>query len=342
MTYAFGILITFSLIRLNVVVVYQVIERHFPAIGVRYIAVTDNYDSADGQCGGIMVSLKNMVNEAYALDVSRKIKATIQMNIRNGKFIGNTAPYGYLKSSEDCHQLVIDEFAAPFVWQMFEMAAEGQSHKSILAWLNDNKIMPPRRYMHSVGLASENETGALTEWWSLRAVRDTLRNRVYCGVMIQGKSKVIGGVPTKLPESEWTVTEDTHEAIVSHELFNMVQDLWVRKNPSAEPYYKSPNTENIFARKLFCGQCGHALHRKRGGERFYRYFCNVNVMYTKDACSGVTIAETALKETALEMIQQHKLFLTQPLSPEATTAPTNGDSQSKLAAARCDLEKNQR
>ena len=329
------------------------IEKHFPSIGVRYIAISDDYDSIDGQCGGIMVSLKNMINEAYALDVSRKIKATIRMNIRKGKFIGSSAPYGYFKKSGDCHQLVRDEYASLIVRIMFEMAAGGQSHQSILAWLNDNQIMPPRRYMNSIGLASEKEIGAHTEWWSLRAVRDTLSNRVYCGVMIQGKTQVIGGIITKLPESDWTVTENTHEAIVSRELFDAAQETWVRKEMPSEPYYKSPNTENAFARKLFCAQCGHAILRKRGGEKHYRYFCNVNTMYTKDACGGVKVAENALKGVMLEMILKYEPFLAQALQQTASAVNAgmaanavggvSADAlKSELAAAQSELDRNSR
>jgi DNA invertase Pin-like site-specific DNA recombinase len=320
------------------------IERHFPAMGVRYIAITDNYDSANGQSGGIMVSLKNMFNEAYALDISRKIKATVRMNIRKGKFIGSSAPYGYLKSPDDCHRLILDDYAASIVRVMFEMAANGQSHQTILAWLNDNRIMPPRRYFNSIGLASDKETGALTEWWSLRAVRDTLQNKVYCGVMIQGRSKMISGVHTKLPESEWTVTENAHEAIVSYELYEAVQKAWGRKAPAKEPYYKSPNTENIFARKLFCGQCGYAVLRKRGGEKHYRYLCKVAKYYTQDACGGFKIVESALKEIVLEMILRYEPFLEQALLPEANTPDTSasGRLKNELAAARYEHDKNGR
>ena len=87
------------------------IEKFFPIKGIRYIAITDNYDSADPKSGGLMISLKNMVNEAYALEVSRKVRATIQMNIRNGCFVGSIAPYGYFKSENDCHKLVVDPYA---------------------------------------------------------------------------------------------------------------------------------------------------------------------------------------------------------------------------------------
>jgi len=192
------------------------IEKYFPAKSVRFIAITDNVDTADGQSGGIMISLKNMINEAYALDVGRKIRATIQTNIKNGCFVGAFAPYGYLKNRENCHKLVPDEYSSRIVRRMFEMADNGQSTKEILAWLNDknNKILSPSHYFSSIGQPTPRQANARTHW-SLTAVRSILSNRLYCGDMVQGKRKTSGNVSRKLPESEWTITENTHEAIIS-------------------------------------------------------------------------------------------------------------------------------
>ena len=307
------------------------IERHFPAMNVRYIAITDNYDSANGQSGGIMVSLKNMVNEAYALECGRKVRATAQMNIRKGNLVSGSPTYGYIKHPENCHKLIIDDYAAKNVRQMFEMAAMGQSHQTILAWLNDNNIKPPKRYFNSIGLASDKEVGALTEWWSLRAVRDTLSNMIYCGDMVQGKTKKINGVAVRQPKSEWVIVENTHDAIVSRELFNVVQETWVRAGTPSEPRYKNPHTENIFVRKLFCGQCGRTLVRHRAREHYYRYVCNAKMHYTKDACDGSSIPENTLKDLVLHMIREYEPFLEQALSPAENDTPAN-------AAKNCTLE----
>ena len=130
------------------------IEKFFPTRNIRYIAINDNYDSTDGSSGGIMVSLKNMINEAYALEIGRKIRTTKQINIRNGCFVGRFAPYGYLKSKTDCHKIVPDDYAAEIVRHMFEMAADGQGIKEIQNWLNDSGVLPPKRYLHSIGLAT--------------------------------------------------------------------------------------------------------------------------------------------------------------------------------------------
>ena len=321
------------------------IERHFPANGIRYIAVTDNYDSADGQSGGVMVSLKNMVNETYALDCGRKVRATAQMNIRKGNLVSGSPTYGYFKQPDDCHKLIIDEYVAKYVRQMFEMAAAGHSHQAILAWLNDNKVKPPKRYFNSIGLASDKEVGALTEWWSLRAVRGVLSNRIYCGDMVQGKTKKNNYVLTRLPKSEWVVVENTHEAIVSRELFNAVQEAWVRKQTPDEPYFKSPHTENIFARKLFCGQCGRALVRHRPRDNYYLHKCNTKAQYTKEACGGSSLPENTLKNLVFGMIRKYETYLEQALSPGQNHVPAGTSAKSvlekELAAARNDFDKTQ-
>jgi DNA invertase Pin-like site-specific DNA recombinase len=140
------------------------IERFFPSHGVRFIAITDDFDSAVENSSCILVSLKNMINEAYALEIGRKIRNTKQMHIRNGCFVGRIPPYGYLKNPKDNHRLVPDPYAAQIVLKMFTMASAGDSIKTIAKWLNDNGILPTKRYFHSIGLATEKEASGHIHW----------------------------------------------------------------------------------------------------------------------------------------------------------------------------------
>jgi DNA invertase Pin-like site-specific DNA recombinase len=319
------------------------IEKFFPTKGIRYIAITDNYDSADPKSGGVMISLKNMINEAYALEASRKVKATIRMNIKNGCFIGGLAPYGYFKSENDCHKLVVDPYAAGIVRTMYEMAESGQSHGTILAWLNDNDIMPPMRYLHSLGLATANNVGANTQWWSLRAVRDILRNRMYCGVMVQGKKRMEGGVQVTLPKSEWTITENTHEAVISREVFAEVQKFWDKPNTDKEPYYKGENTEDVFRAKIYCGDCGSQMFRKRITDRAYSYLCTKSVQYTTRACGGMRTTESLVRAAVLGQILESGLTTLPPSPiPEVTPPPDSDIYKAELAKTKADAEKNSR
>jgi DNA invertase Pin-like site-specific DNA recombinase len=310
------------------------IEKYFPSNNIRFVAVTDNYDSADGNSSGIMVSLKNMVNEAYALDVSRKVRATFQMNIKNGCFIGGQAPYGYLKSPDDCHKLIIDDYAAGIVRRIFEMAADGHRSRAILEWLNGNEIPSPRHHMHSIGVATAKELSK-HKLWGQTVLRDMLRNRIYCGDMVQGRRKTINGELKRLPESEWTITENTHKAVVRPELFSKVQELWKRPE-TAEPQFKTPRSPNIFEQKVFCGKCGFITTRKRTTERAYTFKCNKKQQYSHHFCEGAKITEKLLKEKIFALLQGHEIVLSQT----AVAVPVDSHSD-ELAIIKSELGKNQ-
>jgi hypothetical protein len=309
---------------------------------VRYIAVTDDYDSADGQSGGIMLSLKNMINEAYALDASRKVKATIQMNVRKGTFVGGVAPYGYFKSGDDCHKLVIDGCAASVVRRMFEMAAAGQPHKAILDWLNAGGHLPPKRYFYSIGLATDKEVGAQKLWWGIGAVKDTLKNRMYCGDMVQGKHKVVSNIVTRVSKPEWVVIEDTHEAIVSRELFDAAQKTFAEPKPSKTPPYKKPNSENVFLSKVVCGHCGYTMLRRRNGEYAYGFRCNTKFRYSPEACDGMKMTEAALKSEMLELLHKYEPHLAKVLSPSSGETTDADNSKKELASVQSEFDRNKR
>lgn len=283
------------------------IEKYFPANGVRFVAVTDGYDSADGNSGGIIVSLKNMANEAVALEIGRKIRATKQMHIREGGFVGRFPPYGFLKNPADKYRLIPDPDAAPVVLRIFQMAADGAGVRDIAKWLNDGGILPPRRYFHSKGLATAKEADCHPHW-NKTVLYTVLKNRMYCGDMIQGKYKTYSYVQTKLPESDWIITENTHEAIISRELFAEVQSIWDKSGESLNRQ-AGARTENIFLRKVFCGHCGHAMSRHRSGKTQYGFSCHTQQMYGEADCVQVSINENMLKERLLSMLREQKIEL---------------------------------
>jgi DNA invertase Pin-like site-specific DNA recombinase len=317
------------------------IERHFPLLGVRYIAVTDNYDSSDGQSGGIILSLKNMINEAYALDASRKVKATVRMNINKGNFIGGCPPYGYLKSEKDCHKLVIDERTAPVVKRIFEMYTEGQSVKTILDWLNTSNILPPRRYFYSIGLSTQKESGAEKQWWGCGAVYSILKDRMYCGDMVQSKHTVVDNSVRRVPKSEWIIVENTHEAVISRELFVKVQEILGKSVIPETPAFKLPNTENIFLGKIFCGDCGYSMPRRRNGEKAYGFRCNTRFRYSSQACGGMKITENALKSEVLNLLRKYKKHLAN-ITPTTIHTSENDTVQKELLSVQSEYDRNKR
>lgn len=311
------------------------IEKYFPLHGIRFISINDEYDSIDGNSGGILLSLKNMLNESYALEVGRKIRATHAMNIREGRFVGNLPPYGYLKSREDCHVLVPDENAAPIVRQMFEMIADGHSVKDIMNWLTDNEIPTATRYFHSIGLLGANRVTAHTHW-SFQAVDRILRNRMYCGDMVQGKSKTVSHVSQKVPKSEWTVVESTHEPLVSRELFLKVQEIRDRTGGAKSSKFSTPITSDIFAGKFYCAQCGFTMSRRRHSETAYGYACRTQRIYAAGACRGATISEPTLKRLVFDLLMSQESKMAETLA----IIPHEGQpNDSELAEVRAALDK---
>jgi DNA invertase Pin-like site-specific DNA recombinase len=256
------------------------IEKYFPAHKIRFVAITDDYDSADSNSGGVMINLKNMVNEAYALEVGRKIRATHQMNIKSGRFVGSAPPYGYLKSRDDCHKLIPDEYAAHIVRHIFEMTADGKSVKDILKWLTANEILTPSRYLHSIGVLNESKVSPHSHW-SYQRVSEILCNRVYCGDMVQGKTKIVHQTSKKIPKSEWIIVENTHEAVISRELFEKVQNIRGATSGVKESVYTTPAKENLFSGRIFCGHCGFSMVRRRYNESTYGYVCHTVTVKSK-------------------------------------------------------------
>jgi DNA invertase Pin-like site-specific DNA recombinase len=156
------------------------IEKFLPAKGARFIAVTDNYDSLDPNSNSIILSLKNMINETYALDIARKVRQAKRLNAQKGLFIGPRAPFGYVKCPLNRHRLIIDPVNGPVVRRIFEMAALGNTVSQIALFLCESGIHMHRNSIYRI-----------------------LKHRVYCGDMVQSGF----------------IAEDTHEAIISRELF---------------------------------------------------------------------------------------------------------------------------
>ena len=162
------------------------IEQYFHAHNVRFIAVTDQFDTADSGNlhGGIMLPLKNMINEAYALDIGRKIKAQARQAMKDGDYIG--APYGYRKDPDNCHKLLIDENTAPVVKQIFEWAHEHVSLNRIVRNLNEMGIPAPSHYKKATGeITSPGLIGSGK--WQTRTVMKILESEVYTGSLLQNE-----------------------------------------------------------------------------------------------------------------------------------------------------------
>lgn len=283
------------------------IEQYFQARKVRFIAVNEQFDteSPDNACSGILLPLRNMINEAYSLDIGRKIKAQQRQAMKDGKYVGGRTPYGYLKAPEDCHQLIIDPVASAVVRLIFQWASEGAGLNAIAVRLNEAGYLSPSHYKRDLGeISNKNLIG--DGKWQTRTVNRILRAEVYTGDLVQGRTKIIDHKQVKVSAGEMTVVRGTHEAIVSRKQFEQVQKIL---NQTAERYKSravNAYTPNLLKGKVFCKHCGGRLHRQRSTQKtmgdIYWYYCLSRTRISKDACPGVIMKETALLNVLTDML----------------------------------------
>ena len=285
------------------------IEQYFFTHHVRFIAVTDQFDTAEPNNlhGGIMLPLKNMINEAYALDIGRKIKAQARQAMKDGDYIGGRAPYGYRKDPENCHKLLIDENAAPVVRQIFQWAYEHKSLNGIVRSLNEMGITAPSNYKESTGeITSPGLIGSGK--WQTRTVMKILQSEVYTGDLVQGKTKIMDHRQVKAETDNLIIAQETHEAIVSHEMFEAVQAYRKEICEESKAKPKKPYTPNIFKGKVFCAHCGRSLHRQRAerkkGPDIYWFHCLTKSRVDRDGCIGVAIQESELMATVTSILEK--------------------------------------
>ena len=261
----------------------NLIENVFSFLDIRLVAVTDGFDTGNGDGMGAMVaSIKNLVNDVYSRDISRKTISAFRTKQRNGEFIGMVAPYGYLKSKENKNRFVVDETAAPVVRRIFRLYADGASIDKIVRILDGDGIDCPRKYRYRIGVTKSERYK--DSRWGRSAVRTILMNRAYIGDMVQGKERqeLCNNIPKyHTNKSEWIVAEDTHEPVVDRELFFRVQGiLEERQREQAERREKSRisehKEENYLKGYMRCGHCGKTFNLSqtmRNGKVTRVYYC---------------------------------------------------------------------
>ena len=284
------------------------IEKYFPLHGVRFIAVNDQFDSEDGENSGnhLIVPLKNMINEAYATDISKKVRAQQNQAMRDGEFVGARPPYGYRKDPENCHRLLVNEDTAPIVRQIFQWTLDGVALNVIVKRLNESGVMTPGYYHASCGLFSYDNKLAGSGKWQTRTVGKILADQVYTGDMVQGKHTNVGHKQVATKPADWIVVRNTHEPLVSREVFAKAQAVREKAAQRGKsPAKKVPYTENILRGRVFCGCCGKNLHRQRHQCGYYVYHCISNDRIGKGACEAkVYVREPDLFNAILTIIRQ--------------------------------------
>ena len=283
------------------------LEKYLPSLNVRFIAITDDYDSSDENSAcGIMLPVKNVIAESYALDISRKCRAMQRQNIADGRFVGRLAPYGYVKSPEDCHKLVIDDETAPVVRRIFQWAAAGERANEIARRLNAENVMPPGRQKYEKGL-NKSEKLMGNGYWKGTRIKTMLVDRVYAGDMVQGKTRTVNGKEIRVDPSEWVCVPNTHEPVISPDIFERVQALQREISERAkEIKIIAPYTPNVFRGKVLCAHCGNLMHRHRQNkDGIYWFRCESQWKYGKNICEAVSVKETDLKAKILTILNRY-------------------------------------
>lgn len=286
------------------------IQRIFPENGIRFISVNDNYDSkvADMNDTHLILPIKNFINDSYCRDISNKVKSSQKIKREKGDFISAFAPYGYKKSEENKNKLVIDEQAAPNIKNIFDMKLLGYSSKAIADELNHLGVLTPRKYKESQGFKCNGFQNIKGGNWSAKAVNRIIENEVYIGNTLQGKSITLNYKNKKQIEKEkeeWIRVEDTHEAIISKEIFAIANTMLKRDLNNS----RGKDKIDIFTGMLFCKECGSSLIRrtvkyKEREEVFY--ICS---KYNKEkSCSRHSIKEETLIKAVSKTIKSYIEF----------------------------------
>ncbi len=284
----------------------EYIERIFPFLGVRFIAINDNYDSEhkSGEMDCLLIPFKNLINEAYCRDISMKIRSQLAVKRKRGDFVGSFAVYGYRKDSENKNRLAVDAFAAEVVRDIFRQKLAGVSAGDIADGLNEEGVLPPMAYKKSQGLNYATPfRGGGSPSWNASAVLRILKNPVYTGTLVQGKSASPGwrarGRMEK-PQGEWDIVEDAHEAIIDKETFAIVRKVLAgdtRTSPGR-------SAVEIFSGMVFCGECGGPMVRKTvtAKKRKYVYYvCGTHKI--EKTCFSHSLSHERLAEIVQKELQ---------------------------------------
>ena len=294
------------------------LERIFPQIGLRFISIKEQYDNFDndGSNESLMIPLQNMINALYSKDISRKVSTALKAQMEQGTFRKRNLPYGY-KWNDERSNMVIDEDSAKFVRLMFQWKIEGWSIPSILDALDRMGAPNPEARKREVG-TRDGDPSSYTGWYS-SSLYSILTNPHYVGDTVLGRSMkaIYKNIPSHnvKDKDEWIVFPDTHEAIISREDFQKVQDIMNAASEARQTkMQKSEEIRatliNLFEGKIVCADCGRKMyfHRKRIDKdkrgRWYAFYeCSTSVSKRYEHCTSHYTRQDKLEADVLAAIQ---------------------------------------
>ncbi len=294
----------------DTVVIEQYINDKFLEWGIRFIGVADNADS-DSEMYGTMRLFTSAYNEMYVKDISSKIRRTLAYKRAQGQFIGSFAPYGYQIDPENKHHLVIDEETAPVVRQIFEMYVSGEGYRKIVQELNDQGTISPSEYKRQKGSKYVNanaDSGNSKGLWTQSTVAAILRNEMYTGTLVQGKSHHISyknKKRKKVEQADWVRIPDAHEAIIDMETWSRTQE---RLNSHTRVGKRSQELSPLSG-KVRCAVCGRPMKRnvyynKAKTIKYYGLQCATYKTGTMDCTNTKSISGKVLEQKILDELNR--------------------------------------
>ena len=292
----------------NYIEVGQYVDYVFPAFGIRFIAIQDNVDTENRDSNAMeMMPIMNIFNEWHAANTSKKIRAVKKAHAKEGIYTAKKAAYGYKIGTDKKRTPVIDEETAPIVRRIFEMYASGMSPLKISETLNLEEVMSPAVYAYT-NLGQKPRPNGMGLWLA-STVREMLNNIIYIGHMAQLRWTSLSYKNHKRfrrDESEWAIVYNTHEPIISQELWNRCQE---RKKSVAKGRRTKVGYTHPLSGFLFCADCGNKMKlstiiSRSTGKRLYRFDCGHHIRYGKAYCFSHFIAASILEEIVLDDIRE--------------------------------------
>ncbi len=284
------------------------VKKIFPSYHVRFVSVLDHFDSltATQSDVNLLIPVKNFVNDNYSRDISGKVRSHQEVMRENGLYVGSHVAYGYKKLETDRNRIITDEYAADIVRKIFDWKLKGLSLASIADKLNGLGVAAPSEYKRQLGgnYKSGFQKNRKAKW-SAVAINRILRNKIYIGVLEQGKREKVNYKLNKVvekPETEWAVKENTHEAIISKADFENVAKLLnldTRKSPKEETLF-------MLSGLMFCGECGRSMVRRCNRYKDKQSVYYICATYNKGkGCSRHSIGQSVVEDILLDAIKRH-------------------------------------
>lgn len=296
----------------NYIEVGRYIEKKFPAMGIRFIAINDQYDNAkeSGDAEQIIVPFKNLINDAYCRDISIKVRSQLDVKRKNGKFIGSFAAYGYLKDLKDKNHLIVDEYAAEIVQLIFNLKLDGFSALAIAEELNKMGVLPPMEYKRMLGYNyNSGFRTSTTPSWGAKSVIRILENELYTGVMVQGKNQKINYKVKQsraVSSEQWIRVQDTHEAIIPRTYFDRVQEIMQLDTRTA------PSEKNVYPLSglVRCGDCEQNMVRRSTAKKNkVYYYLHCSSYRNGEGCTSHIISEEKLMSAVITFVKTQLALL---------------------------------